>query len=524
MSDDAGAGIEGARADEAPGSGVLDPVDARLLVGSLLVVSACTLVYELLISALSSYFLGSSVLHFSVTIGLFLFFMGVGSWASRFVEGDLLDRYLLVEILIGLFGGLAGVVLYAAYSVTENYYLVALALIAAISILAGLEIPLVTRLLEGTRGLKHSLSDVLAFDYLGALVASLAFPLVLVPWLGLQRTAFAVGLVNLGVAVVLLTRFAPRLVGPTRLKLLSLGVGATLLAGFLWSSSLTHLFEQYLYQDEIVHAEQTPYQRIVLTQRNRDLRLFLNGSIQFSSIDEYRYHEPLVHLAAGAVARREEVLVLGGGDGLAVRELLRWPDVGRITLVDLDPAMTRLARSHAMLRDLNEDALEDPRVEIVHADAFEYLEGDSRLYDLVIADLPDPSTLELGKLYSASFYRLVARRLAAEGVFVTQASSPYFARKAFWCVHETLAEAFEEVRGVQSYVPSFGLWGYQLASNAPLRPERSPWPPGLRHLTAEQLPGFWHFAPDTGPLEVDVNRLENQILVQYYEEAWDELQ
>ncbi|MEM9301125.1 MAG: polyamine aminopropyltransferase [Pseudomonadota bacterium] len=497
----------------------MSAADSGLLVGSLLIVSACTLVYELLISALSSYFLGSSVLHFSITIGLFLFFMGVGSFLSRFFHYDLLDRYVLIEILIGLIGGLSGVLLYAAYATTEHYYLVALLLIAGISVLAGLEIPLVTRLLQDARGLRRSLSDVLAFDYLGALFAALLFPLVLVPYVGLQRTAFAVGLVNLGVAGVLLARLSPRLGQAAPLRLLAVGVGVILALGLVYTSSLTRWFEQYLYQDEIVHVAQTPYQRIVLTQRKNDLRLFLNGSLQFSSIDEYRYHEPLVHLAAGAARRLDEVLVLGGGDGLAVRELLRYPEVGRITVVDIDPAVTELASTHAMLRSLNAGALQDPRVSIVHQDAFEYLEGASTRYNLVVADLPDPSTLDLGKLYTVTFYRLLQARLAADGVFVTQASSPFFARKAYWCIGATLGEVFDEVVPVQSYVPAFGLWGFHIASQASLAFEARPLPSDLRFAEAGYAGRARHLPPDVGPLDVDVNRLENQVLVQYYSTA-----
>lgn len=495
--------------------------DATLLVGSLLVVSACTLVYELLISALSSYFLGASVLHFSITIGLFLFFMGVGSWLSRHVHRDLLDRYALIEILIGLIGGLSGIILYAAYAMTAHYYLVALFLIAGISILAGLEIPLVTRLLENARGLRRSLADVLAFDYLGALVAALLFPLVLVPYVGLQRTAFVIGLINLGVAVVLLIGLRRHLRRGAALKALALGVGLVLAAGFIHAGSLTHWFEQYLYQDEIVHVEQTPYQRIVLTQRNRDLRLFLNGSLQFSSIDEYRYHEPLVHLAAGAAGRLDQVLVLGGGDGLVARELLRYPDLGQVTVVDIDPAMTRLARRHAMLRALNEDAFTDPRVRIIHQDAFEFVEKADALYNLVIADLPDPSTLDLGKLYTVAFYRLLGARMAADGVFITQASSPFFARKAFWCVGATLEEVFNHSLPLKSYVPSFGLWGFHLASQAPLRLDRRPRPAGLRFLDLAAASEALRFPPDIAPVEVAPNRLDNQVLVRYYEAGWD---
>ena len=215
------------------------------------------------------------------------------------------------------------------------------------------------------------------------------------------------------------------------------------------------------------------------------------------------------------------MLVLGGGDGLVVRELLRYPDLGQVTVVDIDPAMTRIARHHAMLRELNGDAFEDPRVKIIHQDAFEFVENASQVYTLVIADLPDPSALDLGKLYTVAFYRLLGGRLAADGVFVTQASSPFFARKAFWCIGATLAESFDHIMPLKSYVPSFGLWGFHLASHAPLRLDRRPMPAELRFLDPDSAIEAGHFPPDISPVDVEPNRLDNQVLVRYYEAAWD---
>ena len=488
---------------------------------SMFLVSACALVYELLISALSSYFLGASVLHFSLTIGFFLFFMGVGSFSSRLINDHLLEWYVVVEILIGLVGGLSGVVLYMAYSITEYYYLVAIVLIALISGLAGLEIPLLTRLLERTRGLKHSLADVLSFDYMGALIASLLFPLILVPYLGLQRTAFAMGLINALVALSLVYEFRARLHGRRTLIGAATGVVVVLVVGFAMSFRITGFFEQYLYQDEIVSAQQSPYQRIVLTQSGKDLRLFLNGSLQFSSVDEYRYHEALVHIPATRAGRLDHVLVLGGGDGLAVRELLKYSDVQTITLVDLDPAMTELGQTHAHLLSLSGGALHDPRVRIVNQDAFKFLEQSDEFYNLIIIDLPDPSLLELGKLYSVEFYHLVARHMAADGAMVTQASSPYFARKVFWSTHATAGEVFGEVVAYNAYVPSFGLWGFVMAAPHRLDVRRDV-PEGLRFLDSSGLDGLADFPADIGPLPVEPNRLQNQIIVRYYEESWND--
>jgi len=398
-------------------------------------------------------------------------------------------------------------------------------LIAFISTLIGLEIPLLTRLLEKDQGLKRSLSTVMSFDYMGALIASIAFPIILIPYLGLMRSAFAIGMVNIAVACVLVFQFRARL---PRLPELVISIGLIsliLISGFAGSFRISSFFEQFIYQDPVVYAEQSPYQRIVITQHGRDLRLFLNGSLQFSSQDEYRYHEPLVHIPMAMAKNHEQILLLGGGDGLAVRELLQYSAIEQITVVDLDPKMTELGLNHALLRDLNQQSMTHPKVKIINADAFEFIEKNDQLYSVVIIDLPDPSNLDLGKLYSQEFYRLLSHRLSADGLVVSQSSSPYFAREAFWCINNTLNEVFKNTLPYHSYVPSFGLWGFNIAAKYPIQTPTtlSTELKNQQYINNQRISSLFLFDLDTNKVTTEVNRLENQILVQYYEKGWQEL-
>ena len=398
-----------------------------VLATAILITSLCAIIYQLLVSALSSYLLGSSVLHFSLTIGLFMSFMGLGSYLSKYIQQDRVEYFVYIETAIGFLGGIAAFVLFLSFSTTDYYYLVALILIASISTLVGLELPLVTRLLRQYSSLKDTLAHLLAVDYIGALVASILFPLVFLPYLGIMKTGFLIGIVNIGIAIVTAFEFRghiERLKGKIIIPFLSIAI---LTLGFIYSFKLVNYFERFIYQDQIILSEQSAYQRIVLTKFQDDIRLFLNGSIQFSSLDEYRYHEPLVHIPLTLVPSPEHVLILGGGDGLAVREALKHEQISTITLVDIDPRITELAQSHPVLRTLNDNALSSDKVTIVHQDAQKYLETTSKLFSVIIIDLPDPNDTSLGKLYTNSFYKLIAHRLTQDGIVITQASSPYFA-------------------------------------------------------------------------------------------------
>lgn len=494
-----------------------------ILLVAVLIISICAITYELIIATLSSYLLGNSVTQFSLTIGFFLFAMGLGSLISRRVKSNELRWFIIVEVLTGLFGGTSAIILYAVFSSPDfYYYTVMIGVTLLIGICVGLELPLLMRLVAFRANLGEALADVLSVDYVGALVASLAFPIILLPLLGVTQTAFLMGLLNLFVALLLLRMFWARLSRRWRRWLAAAGTLATafMLTGGMLSTDVVRYFEQQLYQDRIIYREQTPYQRIILTRNGEDIRLFLDGNLQFSSRDEYRYHEMLVHPVMSAARSHEVVLVLGGGDGLVARELLKYDDVQEIIVVDLDPAMTDLAQSHPLVRDINQDALRDARVAIVNEDAYKYIENSVRLFPVVIIDLPDPNNESLSKLYSQTFYRLLQERLTPDGAFITQATSPYFVREAFWMIANTIQASGFFIVPLHTYVPSFGDWGFVIGS--PLRLPDLAVPDGisLRYLTTDVLNAAQTFDPDTAPIHTRINTLDNPALPRAYEAGW----
>ncbi len=493
--------------------------EALTLLASIFVIAACALIYELLIATVSSYLLGSSVTQFSISIGIFIGAMGVGSHFSQRVTRNLLGTFILIELALGVLGGISVCLLFWAYTAGSLYWLALYAALIGIGALTGLELPLLTRLLKRHGTLRTVIAQALSFDYIGSLLGSLLLPLLLLPALGMARTAFLVGLVNVGVAAWNASVFRPRLARPNGLLVVAGLAGLLLAAGFGFSLQVVGLLESQLYEDEIVHAEQTKYQRVVVTRWRDDFRLFLDGNLQFSSVDEYRYHEALVHPAMALAPVAENVLLLGGGDGLAAREVLKYPAVKRVPLVDIDRRMTRLGATYPAFAGLNRGALRDPRVRVVNEDAYRFLERETALYDVVVADLPDPNNDVLAKLYSTQFYRLAHRHLAATGVFVTQASSPYFSRDAFWCIARTAEAADMHVLPYHAYVPSFGDWGFVLAASHRLPLDRLRLTVPVRYLTQELLPHLFVFPKDAGPVDVDVSTLDRPVVLQYYLDA-----
>lgn len=487
-----------------------------LILVSVFLIATCGLIYELIAGTVSSYLLGDSVLSFSTVIGVYLFAMGVGSYLAQFVAKGVLYRFVQIQILVGLLGGCSASLLFLVFAYGHGFLLVLYGLVFAIGALVGLEIPLVMRLLQDHLEFKELVSQVLALDYVGALVASLAFPLLLVPHLGLVRTAFLFGLVNVGVALMFLLRFG----GATASRALiaqAVVVFVLLVAGLALSERLTTLAEEQMFPDHVLLARSTAYQRIVVTERSGDVRLYLNNNLQFSSLDEYRYHEALVHPGLSGLDHPRKVLILGGGDGLALREVLKHPSVTEVTLVDLDPEMTRLFREHPLLSKLNEGALKSPRVRIVNADAFIWLKQNPGQYDFVLVDFPDPSTFALGKLYTVSFYRTLAEQIAPGGAAAVQCTSPLFARKSFWCILKSMRVAGLKVQPYHVFVPSFGEWGFALIGG--VQPGKH-LPSDVRYLNAAALAAMFEFPADMTELPVEDNRLFNQALVRYYEAEW----
>lgn len=500
--------------------GLASPPMRHALLFSVFVIASCGLAYELVAGALSSYLLGDSVMQFSTVIGAYLFAMGAGSWLSKYVTRDLIGRFIQIELMVGVLGGFSAVGLFVVFTwLAAPFKLVLYLTVFGVGVLVGLEIPLVMRILKRELAFRDLVSQVLTFDYLGALVVSILFPLLLAPQLGMIRTGLLFGLLNVAVALWALHLFRDQLPARRALAVQSWGALAVLVAGFAGAGQLTTLAESHLYADEIVHAQTTPYQRIVVTRWRDDLRLFLNNNLQFSSHDEYRYHEALVHPGLAALPGARRVLVLGGGDGLAVREILKYPQVEAVTLVDLDPAMTGLFSTSPTLVALNQGSLKSPKVTVVNADALQWLEGSREFFDFVVVDFPDPNNFALGKLYTSAFYRLLEKRLAANGLIVVQSTSPFYARQSFWCVVATLEEAGLRTAPYHAMVPSFGEWGFILAGRRDFVPVAVD-AGKTRFLTPETVADLFRFPADMGRVPAEVNRLNNQALVRYFEAEW----
>ncbi|MEQ1688653.1 MAG: polyamine aminopropyltransferase, partial [Sphingopyxis sp.] len=296
-------------------------------------------------------------------------------------------------------------------------------------------------------------------------------------------------------------------------------IALLLLGGLIAGDRLQRWSEDALYQENVIYAASSPYQRIALTRGSGDLRLYLNGNLQFSSRDEYRYHEALVHPAMGRVARPRNVLILGGGDGLAAREVFRHAGVEHVTLVDLDPAVTRLFSTSGILTALNHGALTDPRMHIINADAFGWIRSAHARYDVVIVDFPDPVDFAVGKLYTDSFYRELARVLAPGGIVAVQSTSPLVAPRSFWTVARTMEAAGFRTRAYHAYVPSFGEWGFTLAALGDI-PAPARLLEGNRFLDGATEQRLFAFPPDMARRDVAVNRLDNQALVRSFAAEW----
>lgn len=497
-----------------------------LLFLNVIIIATCGLIYELLAATVSSYVLGDSVTQFSLIIGVYLFAMGVGSYLSRFLEKNVAEKFIDIELGVAVIGGLSAPLLFLTFAYVSYFGIILYSMVFIIGTLVGLEIPLLMRILKDELDFKELVSRVLALDYVGALIASLLFPIFLVPRLGLNRTSLFFGMLNAAVGVWATWLLEP-LISNRKLLILRVkgSIVLVLLAiAMIKADQLTTLAEDGLFTDNIVYAKSSPYQRIVVTKGKTGHALFLNGNLQFNSFDEYRYHEALVHPAFAAYeGEPKRVLVLGGGDGLALREVLKYKSVESVQLVDLDPMMTGLAKAFPALGELNRNAFDDPRVSVTNGDAFVWLDGnDMPAFDIAIVDFPDPNNFALGKLYTTRFYKLLQQKLTPNATVVIQCTSPLIARRSYWSIIKTLEASGFSVKPYQTTVPSFGVWGYALAKMRPFEAPSKPPAVELKFLNETSFASMFEFPTDmTLPSEeIEINRLDNQALVRYYETEW----
>lgn len=490
------------------------------LLFSVFVVSVCGLVYELISATIASYLLGDSVTHFSTIIGTYLFAMGLGSYVAQYVKKDILDTFIKVELLVALIGGSSAALLYALFPYADNIYFPLYTIVLFVGFGVGLEIPLLMRILKDEMDFSKLISTVLSFDYVGALFASILFPMVFIPRLGIIKTSFFFGILNciIGLAMLIACRqsvkhyFVNSASGLITLVLLSFG--------FFNSETLLQTFEESIYNEPVIYASSSPYQRVVLSRAGETVKLYLNGQLQFSSLDEYRYHEALVHPGLSSLAKRDNILILGGGDGLAVREILKYSDVKKITLIDLDPKVINLFKGNEMLRQLNMDALNSSKLEIVNQDAFTWLKTNKEKYDFIVIDLPDPTSFSLGKLYSNYFYAQVKAAMREDSLIVVQSTSPLIARKSFWMIEKTLRSVGFETRPYHVYVPSFTEWGFILASKSEIKEAQS-LPNSLKYLNLDELKNMFAFPKDMMRIDTDIQTLSTQSLVSIYSSEWN---
>ena len=497
-------------------------VDGRqsgVLLISILIVALCGIAYELIISTVSSYLLGNSVYQFSLTIGTFMFAMGIGSFLSKLLGKNLLHNFIVIEIVISLIGGACSLLLFIAFPMINALYsFVMFSLIIIIGALVGMEIPILTTILSYRKSTRDSIANVMSLDYIGALIGSVSFPLLLLPHLGLIRSSFAIGLANILTALVNLYFFRHQLKRIKALTFAAIAILVMLIVFMILGTRLTSFAESHLYFDQVIYQKDTQYQKLTLTRSNtnREFRLFIDGHIQFSSRDEYRYHESLVHPVMSIPGEVKNVLILGGGDGLAARELLKYPNVESIDLVDIDPEITRMGKELPMLAILNQRSLHDERVNIFNEDAFLFINQPGTMYDRVIIDMPDPHNEAINKLYSKEFYSMIKRRMNADAVLVSQSSSPFFTRRTFWGIEKTLGAIFDTTDSYQVTVPTFGVWGFHLATNRVELPTAYNFEVETRWMTAEVMQAAQHFSSDIAKLDVPVNSIMEPKLYQLY--------
>ncbi|WP_406469190.1 polyamine aminopropyltransferase [Streptomyces hirsutus] len=426
-----------------------------LVLAGVFVCAACGLVYELELVALAAYLMGDSVTQASVVLSVMVFAMGIGSLAAKRLRRHAAAGFGAVEAALALVGGCSAMALYAVFAWTGDWggpwahgppvLLVVFSL--AVGLLIGAEVPLLMELIQRIRrqDAGGAVADLFAADYVGALVGGLAFPFLLLPFLGQLTGTLITGAVNtvVGGALVLglfredLTRRARRLLIVANLCVLTLLASATVLV-----DDFERAARHAMYGSDVRVALRTDVQEVVLTgdRDGRSLGLFLDGRLRVSSRDELRYHEALVHPAM--TGPHERVLVLGGGDGLTVREVLRHTGVRRVDVVELDADVVRLARHDPALSALNGHALDDPRVRVTTEDAFDWLRGaPPAAYDVVVSDLPHPEITASTKLYSQEFYGLARRVLAPGGRLAVHAGPVTSRPEAYWTVESTLRSA-----------------------------------------------------------------------------------
>lgn len=477
---------------------------------------ACGVVLEYIQASLASMILGNSFEQWALVIGLMLFWMGAGSLIqTRIPKKKLIYTFIAIESALALIGGFSPILTYLAFGYTSHYQLVLYAFVSFIGILIGLEIPVIIRINNDfSKELSTNLGNILSADYAGSLAGSLAYVFILLKYFPITEAAFLTAGINFSLALIAFAYFSRR----NLIAFQGALTAGLLLVSFLLAWGFSHnrdwriYLEQPLYDDPIVLSRTSRYQHMVITHYSPldEVRLFLNGNLQLNSQDEARYHEPLVHPAMNLAQTHHTVLILGGGDGCALREVLKYDTVRTVLLVDLDPDMVELGATHPLLARINGHAFRDARlttlsgqgvnegpyktvytdipgtvpqhtmpatrplaeVRVMNIDADRFLAKVKGYWDVIIVDMPDPSTPEIAKLYTRQFYAKLFCHLSTNGMMAVQATSPYFAKESFLCIGRTIESAGLKAIPFHENVPSFGDWGFFLVHHPAVKQKK----------------------------------------------------
>ncbi|MCZ6525377.1 MAG: polyamine aminopropyltransferase [Gammaproteobacteria bacterium] len=542
------------------------------LIGSMMVLAACGLIYEYLLAHYAGRIIGAVETSIYGMIGIMIVAMGIGAFLAKWVK-DPFRGFAWLEVSIAFVGGCSVLIMATMVALTYTLpawlqdiyelhpsmttdggvvdilqhasFLLPFLFGFILGAMIGMEIPLIARIRETIHGkhLLHNTGTIYGADYIGAGVGAAIWIYVCLK-IPILLAAIGTASVNALVGIFFLFRYRSQIRAPMGLwvahGLLIVTLVLLAIGGARWINSMNST----LFKDKVEYTKVTPYQHITLTKRIKGkglpevISLYLNGRLQFSSNDEVIYHSFLTYPAMLTSARHEKILVIGGGDGLAVRDILQWkPDL--VTLIDLDKAMIDLfsGKDEAVpeginrkILALNEKALLDKRVQIIIGDAFleiEKLISNEQYYDTIIIDLPDPSHPDLNKLYSSYFYKRLRELLSGDGTIAIQSTSPYHAKKAFISIGKTLESAGFVVNQYHANVPTFGEWGWSIGSKygeSPLQRihDFSTLPVAAQWMSLAQIQAAFVFAPDfyQNTDGIEINTLGSNMVYQYHHDAW----
>ena len=548
-------------------------IDDALLILIMATLACCGLIYEYLLSHYSARILGSVETVIYAIIGIMIVSMGLGAFAAKKVK-DAFQGFVVLELLVAFIGcsatlfiaSLIGfsqtlpqiiadtyqipndVLVNGDFLSTLNWISIQLPYLFAfiLGFLIGMEIPLIARIRETVYGhhLAHNAGTIYGADYIGAGIGAAIWVLFMLK-IEISQAAALTASLNLIAGFIFLIRFKKYLRYKVKLIIGHLILAVLIVLIFVFGGHWQKQMQNMLYLDKVVYQTQTPYQNLVFTERllgggyQPIYNFYINGRLQFSSLDEHIYHEFLVHPAMQASARHDKVLIIGGGDGLALREVQKWKP-STITLIDLDPDLIALFKNpekflpphlSIKIKALTQDSFNQPSVKVINDDAFiaiDRLLAAKKSFDTIIIDLPDPSHPDLNKLYSVNFYYRLQYLLSGDGVIVVQSTSPFHAKSAFISIGKTLQKAGYKTEQYHQNVPSFGEWGWTIASkNGQIPSQRLSTYNTLavptKWLTLPLLKAAFVFNKDfyIDKNKIKINYLGSNALYQYHQQAWE---